>query len=113
MSANLPRPPGLGEIKFEVQKEDRRTAVYIIYGEDHTLGNLLEKVLLKIKGVEFANYEMPHPLEYKIVLRIHTDGTITPKEALDKAIDEIIKMIEEFRSEFTEELKRLEREIEE
>jgi len=113
LSANLPRPPGLGEVEFEVQKEDERTGVYIIHGEDHTMGNLLEKVLIKMKGVEFANYEMPHPLEYKIILRIHTDGSIRPREALSKALDEILKMIEEFRSEFTKELKRLGKEVEE
>ena len=111
--SSLPRPPGLGEIEFKVEREDERSAVYVVEGEDHTIGNLLEKILLNMKGVEFANYEMPHPLEHRIVIRIHTDGSIKPREALMKALDEALRLIEEFREKFLEELKRLGREIEE
>jgi DNA-directed RNA polymerase subunit L len=111
--SSLPRPPGLGEIEFKVEREDERTAVYVIEGEDHTIGNLLEKILINMKGVDFANYEMPHPLEHRIVIRIHTDGSITPREALKKALDEALELIKSFRELFLKELQRLGREIEE
>jgi DNA-directed RNA polymerase II subunit RPB11 len=37
-------------------------ATYILYMEDHTLGDLLRIFLLKRKDVKFAGYRMPHPL---------------------------------------------------
>ncbi len=111
--SSLPRVPGLGEVNFKVEEEDDRKAVYIIEGEDHTIGNLLEKILINMDGVVFANYEMPHPLEYKIVLRIQTDGSLKPREALIKALERALEMVEEFRKDFLSELKRLGKEIEE
>ena len=35
----------------------------------------------------FAGYRIPHPLENKVEVKIHTDGQITPHEALFESID--------------------------
>jgi DNA-directed RNA polymerase subunit L len=39
-----------------------------LYGEDHTLGNLLTTALQKCKYTIRAGYYMPHPLEMKVTL---------------------------------------------
>lgn len=46
--------------------------------------------LLKNKDVIFAAYRKPHPFEHKIMIRIQTNGKISPNEALNRAMDELI-----------------------
>jgi len=105
--------PGLGEVEVVVEEEGDELGVYTIYGEDHTIGNLLEKILLTIDGVELASYEMPHPLEPKIVVRVRTNGKLKPREALLKAIDKALELLEDLKRKYLEELRRAGREIEE
>ena len=89
--------PVYGAKRLLVEYEEDTRAKYVIEGEDHTLGNLLEKVLASMEGVKMAYYEVPHPLENKIIVYIVTDGSVKPREALRKALHEIIAMNEEFR----------------
>jgi len=76
-----------------------------IDGEEHTVGNLLKGYLLKVPGVKFASYSKPHPLIDSIILKIMTDGSISPKEALVKAIE----LAEEDTNKFIEEVKSIEK----
>ena len=46
--------------------------------------------LLKDPRVLFAGYRNPHPLVHKVLLRVQTDTTTTPAEALDSAITDSI-----------------------
>ncbi len=93
-----------GARRLVVEYEDDRKAKYIIEGEDHTLGNLLEKTLAGIEGVTLAYYEVPHPLENSIVVLVNTDGSVRPRDALRKALQRIISMNEEFRRLYLEAL---------
>lgn len=103
---------GLGEIELNVEKETETEAVYVIEGEDHTIGNLLEKMLLTIEGVEFASYEVPHPLENRIVVKITTNGEITPREAVIRALREALKLIDSFERDYIDSLKAVGKSIE-
>ncbi|MBW9141026.1 MAG: DNA-directed RNA polymerase subunit L [Candidatus Aramenus sp.] len=58
-----------------------------IKGEDHTLGNLVAGYLRRVRGVTFASYYQPHPLVDSIILKVMTDGSIEPKEAIINAIE--------------------------
>jgi len=58
-----------------------------ITGEDHTLGNLIAGSLRKVQGVKYASYYQPHPLIDAISIKLMTDGTIKPLDALLKAIE--------------------------
>ncbi|EHP68885.1 MAG: DNA-directed RNA polymerase subunit L [Metallosphaera yellowstonensis] len=81
---------------------DKRSENYLelrLAGEDHTLGNLLAGALREVKGVSYASYYQPHPLNDEIVLKIMTDGTISPLEALNKALDAVRAMGEKFLEE--------------
>ena len=42
------------------------------------------------KGVTFAGYRMPHPLEHKFVLKVQTEKPLTPSQALEKTVDRLI-----------------------
>jgi len=60
-----------------------------IEGEGHTFCNLLESVLLEDKEVEFAGYDVPHPLVSNTILSIRTKKGKKPEEALVEAIEKI------------------------
>lgn len=76
-----------------------------IDGEEHTIGNLIKGYLIKVPGVIFASYSKPHPLIDSIVIKIMTNGNISPKEALIKAIE----LAENDTSKFIDEVKKLEK----
>lgn len=94
-----------GALRLEAEIETDRKARYVIEGEDHTLGVLLEKTLTGLEGVKLAYYESPHPLEDKIIVYVETDGSIKPREALKRALERIIEMNEEFKRLYLEKLK--------
>ncbi|KAH7105411.1 DNA-directed RNA polymerase [Auriculariales sp. MPI-PUGE-AT-0066] len=58
--------------------------------------------LLAMPGILFAGYKVPHPLEPYFILKVQTDGTKTPNEAVQHACSELIKTI----SSITEQFKR-------
>ncbi|BFH72659.1 DNA-directed RNA polymerase subunit L [Sulfurisphaera javensis] len=76
-----------------------------IDGEEHTLGNLIKGYLMRVQGVKFASYAKPHPLIDSIIVKIMTDGSISPKEALIKAIE----LAEADTNKFIEEVKNIEK----
>ncbi|KAF2804288.1 RBP11-like subunits of RNA polymerase [Mytilinidion resinicola] len=94
-----------GEKKVE-QKDETRipdTTTFTFNKEDHTLGNLITARLLKDERVTFAAYKVPHPLFAKFELRVSTDGTITPKNAVVKACQGAIQDLDVLARSFTTE----------
>jgi len=89
--------------------------------EDHTLANLLRAHLLKDPHVTFAGYKgtstsspapvsrnhlttpVPHPLFATIELRVQTDGTLTPKEAIIATARSLLAELGQLSREFTKE----------
>ena len=53
----------------------------------------------------FAAYKVPHPLHPYFQIKIQTDGTITPQDALEQAANKLIATLGtlegKFRREFT------------
>jgi len=50
--------------------------------------------LLKDPQVAFAGYKNPHPLEFKIVVRVQTTSSdYTPQEAMSNAITDLMSEI--------------------
>ncbi|KAH6711228.1 DNA-directed RNA polymerase [Leptodontidium sp. 2 PMI_412] len=94
-----------GEKKVS-EEPDTRTAdssVFTFLKEDHTLANILRAHLLKDPHVIFAGYKIPHPLFAKFELRVQTDGTISPKEALVNCCKALVGDMEILSREFTKE----------
>lgn len=92
-------------MEVKILKETDEYLEIQIDGEDHTIGNLLKGMLFLIPGVKFASYTQPHPLIESIVIKVMTDGTIKPREALKKAIE----LAESYANKFIEEVKSLEK----
>jgi len=76
-------------LQLKILKRNSRELKLEIEGEGHTFFNLLESVLLEDKDVEFAGYDMPHPLFPSTILFIRTKKEKRPEEALIEAIEKI------------------------
>ena len=118
---------GEGEKKVEVTPETRtyhsqtplaatdvylgvpNAALFTLNKEDHTLGNVIRDKLLRSNTTQFAAYQVPHPLFPKVVIRVQTDGSIQPREAVATACRDLIGDLEAIKQEFTKEweLKRI------
>jgi DNA-directed RNA polymerase subunit L len=78
--------------------------IFTFNKEDHTLGNLLSSRLRNEKHITFAGYKAPHPLEPKFELRVGTDGSMDPKEAVLRICMELVRELEKVGQEFTKEM---------
>ncbi len=59
------------EIKIS---EDKKACTYTFTDEDHTLGNLVRYFLIKDNRVNFAGYDITHPSENTMNVRVQTNG---------------------------------------
>ncbi|KAI0332806.1 RBP11-like subunits of RNA polymerase [Cubamyces sp. BRFM 1775] len=96
-----------GERPVEVTEDTKipNAATIKIVKQDHTLANLLRSQLLSMPQVLFAGYKVPHPLHPYFLLKIQTDGSVTPTQVLETACTKLIGTIAtleaKFKREFT------------
>jgi len=76
-----------------------------IYGETHTVLNLLTHYLNQELEKGYAAYKIDHPLKNEAILYINTGGR-RPKEALLKTIEKLIKDLEELENRVNEAAER-------
>jgi DNA-directed RNA polymerase subunit L len=82
-------------LRLEVRKRSERELILKVYGETHTLGNLLAKSALRHPNVRMAAYSVEHPLEEAFVLRLVTDGTRDPVNVLKEVVSDLIRLSDE------------------
>lgn len=68
--------------KVTITQVSKNTITVAIKGEDHTLGNVVRYLLSKNKQVEFAGYNIPHPSENVLHLRVQTKQDVDCKQVL-------------------------------
>jgi DNA-directed RNA polymerase II subunit RPB11 len=51
----------------------------------------------------FAGYKVPHPLHPYFIIKIQTDGTVTPQEILDQACQKLIGTMSSLETKFKRE----------
>ena len=78
-------------------------ALFTLNKEDHTLANVIRDKLLRYPSTQFAAYQIPHPLFPQAVIRVQTDGTVQPREAVSTACRDLIGDLESIKQEFTKE----------
>ncbi|KAK2834942.1 hypothetical protein FQN49_006761 [Arthroderma sp. PD_2] len=64
---------------------------------------MIRSRLLQSQHVLFSGYKIPHPLVHKVLLRVQTDGQITPKDAVITACHDLVKDLGTLSREFTKE----------
>jgi len=84
-----------GEMKIEIE------------GEAHTFCNLLQRMLLEDSDVEFAGYDISHPLVSKSVLYLRMKGKKKPEDALKEAAKKISDEAMELKAKFQEALEQI------
>jgi DNA-directed RNA polymerases I and III subunit RPAC1 len=94
--------------RFDIHAINREIGFYAvsIYDEDHTLGNLLQSLMYNMyhrdaQSIEYVGYNMPHPLETQINLKIKfTDPEQHALTFFENALRDIIAHIKTIRNEW-------------
>ena len=86
-------------MKVKVLKKTPHELKIEIEGSGHGLCNLLQKRLLEDKSVDFAGYDVPHPLASNPVIYVRMKGAAKPEEALRKAAEKAREANEAFGKE--------------
>ncbi|MGZ3798144.1 MAG: RpoL/Rpb11 RNA polymerase subunit family protein [Pseudobdellovibrionaceae bacterium] len=76
-----------------------------IEGGTHGICNLIQKRLLEDKTVDFAGYDVPHPLASNPIIYVRMKGTAKPEDALVKAIEKVRETNDSFGKELDRVLK--------
>lgn len=61
--------------------------------------------LLLDKSVIFAGYKVPHPLEPYFLLKVQTNGTVSPSQALKNACIAVIATVTNLEKRFEEQFR--------
>jgi DNA-directed RNA polymerase subunit L len=76
-------------LKINIVKKSGNELKIEIVGGSHGLCNLLTKRLLEDKTVDFAGYDVPHPLASSPNIYLRMKGKTKPEEALLKAVEKV------------------------
>lgn len=76
-------------MKVKILKRSENELKIEIQDSSHGLCNLLQKRLLEDKRVEFAGYDVPHPLASSPVIYIRMKGANKPEDALIDAVEKV------------------------
>jgi DNA-directed RNA polymerase subunit L len=90
-------------MNVKVLKKSENELKIEIVGSSHGLCNLIAKRLLEDKKVEFAGYDVPHPLASSPIIYIRMKGDNKPEGALIEATQKV----RESNDAFSKELERV------
>nr|UXY87965.1 DNA-directed RNA polymerase II complex subunit Rpb11 [Cryptomonas curvata] len=86
---SIPLLDQTSKIEFARHKENLNYGIFKIQKEDHTIGDLIQNQLLKEINVLYSGYKRIHPLEHFIILKIITNGVLSPVEIFDKVLKDL------------------------
>lgn len=92
-------------MKINVLKKQENELKIEIVGATHGICNLLQKRLLEDKNVDFAGYDVPHPLASNPIIYIRMKGSAKPEAALVKAVEKVRVANDSFGEELNRALK--------
>lgn len=99
-------PEGLQKISHEKDTKVPHAATFTIQREDHTVGNIVRMQLHRDNRVNFAGYKVPHPLEYRMLIKVQTNGECEPKVAMQDALQDLQNEFGEIAASFAAETSR-------
>jgi len=86
-------------MKIKVLKKTENELKIEIEGATHGLCVLLQKRLLEEKNVDFAGYDVPHPLASSPTIYVRMIGNRKPEDALLCAVAKVREANDEFSKE--------------
>lgn len=99
-------PAAGGRMITELAAEDPMNVTFLLRHEDHTLGNALRYVIGLYDDVDFVGYQLPHPSEYLIHLRIQSKGPRTSRQILKQAFHDLHTVYAHLETAFREQASR-------
>ncbi len=91
-------------LRLKVLKRTTEELKIEVEGEGHTFCNLLESVLLEDENVEYAGYDIPHPLISNPVITVRAKKGKKPEQALKEAAEKVLKRGRELSEAFSKAL---------
>ena len=76
-------------MKVKILKKSENELKIELEGSSHGLCNLLQKRLLEDKKVDFAGYDVPHPLASSPIIYVRMKGDAKPEDALLEAVAKV------------------------
>jgi DNA-directed RNA polymerase subunit L len=92
-------------MELELLNKDERSMTVKIVDEDHTLCNIIRKVLHEDKHVVVASYSIEHPLLEHPKFHVKVKKGKSPKRALMDAAEQVIEDCDELRKKLLKALK--------
>lgn len=87
-------------LEVELVRKEKDELEFVLKGVRHSFPSLLRQYLLEDKSVEFASYNLTHPLYGNPKFVIKTKGSKTPYKALVEASEAIEKDLKEMEKQF-------------
>lgn len=88
--------------RVELKRISEREYEFIIDGEDHTMGSLLQYYLQRDERVVNSYYTLVHPLEDKIKVYVKLAVDEDPVKVLSDALEKILEEAGELREKVIE-----------
>lgn len=92
-------------MKINVIKKSGNELKIEVVGGTHGLCNLIAKRLLEDKEVDFAGYDVPHPLASSPNIYVRMKGDAKPEDALIRAVAKVREANDAFGQELDRVLK--------
>ena len=92
-------------MKVKVIKKSENELKIEIEGSGHGLCNLLQKRLIEDKRVDFAGYDVPHPLASNPIIFVRMKGKAKPEDAILAAVAKVREANDAFGKELGRVLK--------
>ncbi|EFJ23405.1 hypothetical protein SELMODRAFT_173532 [Selaginella moellendorffii] len=97
-------PEGTKKVAYERDMKVMNAGAFTIQREDHTVGNVVRMQLHRDPNVLFAGYKLPHPLQYKIIVKVQTTSQSSPIQAYNLALSDLDKELEHLKRAFESEV---------
>lgn len=98
-----------GQAKVDYKKDTKlsNAATFLFQKEDHTMGNAVRMQLHKDSDVIFAGYKIPHPLEWKMMVKIQTKESSTPCDSMQTALGALREEFGSIRQQFNYQVEQI------
>lgn len=97
-------PEGTAKVAYERDTKVSNAGTFTIQREDHTLGNVLRMQLHRDPAVLFAGYQIPHPLEHRLLVKVQTSDESSPGKAVDESLSDLQQEFQSLKKAFQDEL---------
>ena len=92
-------------MEMNVIEENKNRLVVKVEGIGHTICNIIKNQLSKNSNVKAVAYKIDHPLVGVPQMVIETNGKVSPRAAVKKAIDSLSKEADKLKKTAIKELK--------